>query len=430
MHRRIAAAIATAGLVAASLSAQEKPFYLHDGDRVVFYGDSITDQRMYTMIIETYAMTRYPGMTVEYTNSGWGGDRVSGGGGGPIDTRLQRDVVAYKPNVVTIMLGMNDAGYKAPTEELDKTYFDGMKYIVNTLRKDLPGVRLTAIQPSPYDNVTRPPAFPIQNNYIYNNALVAYGRWIANYGAANGITVADANTDFVKMLQKAFAKDPDTASKILPDHIHPSFGGHLMLAGQVLRAWDARPTVAAVTIDVKGSKASVKESEHTKISALDASNGVKWTELDDALPLPFTQWQSMWGGGPTVSLVVESSDLMTLLNEEPMAVKGLKPGVYALRIDGKQISTFSDVELANGVNLAPIVTPMSDQAFDVYQAVAQHNDLHFDRFRHVQVALDSDKFAEQSAASQAMDTLEAAVVKKARELAKPKSHTFELVPVS
>src|SRR5215471_13519666 len=87
-------------------------FSLKDGDRVVFYGDSITDQRLYTTFTETYVITRFPKMKVEFVHSGWGGDRVTGGGGGPIDRRLKRDVFAYKPTVMTIMLGMNDGGYR------------------------------------------------------------------------------------------------------------------------------------------------------------------------------------------------------------------------------------------------------------------------------------------------------------------------------
>src|SRR4051794_38094684 len=83
-------------------------FYLHDGDRVVFYGDSITDQRLYTTFTETFVVTRFPTMDVTFVHSGWGGDRVTGGGGGRIDRRLERDVFAYKPTVVTVMLGMND----------------------------------------------------------------------------------------------------------------------------------------------------------------------------------------------------------------------------------------------------------------------------------------------------------------------------------
>jgi len=59
-------------------------FYLKSGDRVVFYGDSITDQRLYTTFVETFVRTRFPGLNVSFVHSGWGGDRVTGGGGGPI----------------------------------------------------------------------------------------------------------------------------------------------------------------------------------------------------------------------------------------------------------------------------------------------------------------------------------------------------------
>jgi hypothetical protein len=54
-------------LAALSLSAQD--FYLKSGDTVVFYGDSITDQRLYTTFAETYAVTRFPtpaGAAIEY----------------------------------------------------------------------------------------------------------------------------------------------------------------------------------------------------------------------------------------------------------------------------------------------------------------------------------------------------------------------------
>ncbi|HNY39814.1 MAG TPA: hypothetical protein PKJ41_05450, partial [Bryobacteraceae bacterium] len=68
-------------LAIVSLAAQPV-FHLSDGDRVVFYGDSITDQRLYTTFVETYVRTRFPNMNVKFTHSGWGGDRVSGGGGG------------------------------------------------------------------------------------------------------------------------------------------------------------------------------------------------------------------------------------------------------------------------------------------------------------------------------------------------------------
>jgi len=73
---------------AKALAAPPGNFYLHDGDRVVFYGDSITDQRLYTTFVETYVITRFPQMKVSFVHSGVGGDRVTGGGAGAIDVRL------------------------------------------------------------------------------------------------------------------------------------------------------------------------------------------------------------------------------------------------------------------------------------------------------------------------------------------------------
>jgi hypothetical protein len=68
------------------------PFALKDGDKVVFYGDSITDQRLYAVFTETFILTRYPNLKISYVHSGWSGDRVTGGDGGPIDLRLERNV--------------------------------------------------------------------------------------------------------------------------------------------------------------------------------------------------------------------------------------------------------------------------------------------------------------------------------------------------
>jgi lysophospholipase L1-like esterase len=62
---------------------------------------------------EAYVSAHFPQLRVRFIHSGWGGDRVSGGAGGPIDQRLDRDVFAYRPTVVTILLGMNDGGYSS-----------------------------------------------------------------------------------------------------------------------------------------------------------------------------------------------------------------------------------------------------------------------------------------------------------------------------
>src|SRR5689334_4417565 len=59
-----------AGLAGTALAAEAPSFELKDGDRVVFYGDSITDQRLYTTFAETFAVTRFPQMNVTFVHSG------------------------------------------------------------------------------------------------------------------------------------------------------------------------------------------------------------------------------------------------------------------------------------------------------------------------------------------------------------------------
>jgi hypothetical protein len=53
-------------------------FYLHNGDRVLFYGDSITEQRYYPVAVETYVRTRFPNLKVSFIDSAVGGARVTG----------------------------------------------------------------------------------------------------------------------------------------------------------------------------------------------------------------------------------------------------------------------------------------------------------------------------------------------------------------
>src|SRR6185503_5682171 len=146
-------------IVAATSAATAQDFFLKDGDRVVFYGDSITDQRLYTTFAETYVLTRFPKLNVSFVHSGWGGDRVTGGGGGQVDLRLRRDVIANKPTVMTIMLGMNDGSYRAFDEKIFDTYAKGYQHIIDSVKKELSGIRITVIQPSPFDDVTQPPRF-------------------------------------------------------------------------------------------------------------------------------------------------------------------------------------------------------------------------------------------------------------------------------
>ena len=391
-------------------------FYLKDGDRVVFYGDSITDQRLYTTFVETYVVTRFPRLKVSFVHSGWGGDRVTGGGGGPIDARLRRDVIAYRPSVMTIMLGMNDASYRAYDAQIFNTYAEGYRHILSTVKSALPGIRVTVIQPSPFDDVTRPPQF----DGGYNAVLVRYGEFVKQVGEREGLTVADMSTPVVAALEKAKAADAELAQKIVPDRVHPGPGGHLLMAEALLKAWNAPATVTTVEIDAASKR--LVNAENATVAGLDNANGVAWTETDSALPMPVNL------NDPVVALAVRSADFVDALDREGLKVTGLSAPRYDLKIDGEEVGTFGKQQLEEGINLAVLPTPMAKQAMAVHELTLKHNNVHFARWREVQVPLETDPSSHKQGAIDALDRLESDLIGEQRAAAQPKARHYRLTP--
>jgi lysophospholipase L1-like esterase len=420
----LSALLALAALSAhAASSVTAAPFALHDNDTVVFYGDSITDQRMYTMLTELFVVTRYPKLNVTFVHSGWGGDRVTGGGGGPIDTRLERDVIAYHPSVMTIMLGMNDGNYANHTAANDTTYFEGYQHIIDSVRKSLPDLRLTLIGPSPFDDVTRP--FTLQPDG-YNAVMKRYSVWLDKYAHEHSLGYADLNTGVVAMLQKANGEDPALAQKIIPDRVHPAIAGHLIMAEQLLKAWRARPEVSEVTIDAARGK--VAETAFTTVTDFHAASPLVWTQTDEALPLPFAN-MLIADHDHTLSLAIKSSDVTQMLNQQPLRVTGLAPGHYKLTVDGDLLGTFGDSELAKGINLAILDTPMSRQALEVRDLTVKRIEVHQQRWRVFQVPLSTLGLPNLDETLKAMDGLDKELAVRQRAAAQPMPHVFQVTAV-
>lgn len=404
-------------LLALSLVARGADFYLHPNDVVVFYGDSITDQRLYTTYAETFIVTRYPKLPIRFVHSGWGGDRVTGGGGGPIDDRLKRDVLAYKPTVMTIMLGMNDGHYKAFDNETYRTFTDGYEHIIKAMKEAVPNLRITLIDPSPYDDFTRAPLF----EGGYNAVLLKYGEYLRTLAQRDRLDFADLNTRLVKALDRANSTDPANAVKIVPDRVHPHRSGHLLMAASLLEAWGATPTVTRVDID--GASAQVKESVNTSVSNVEAKGAVRWTQKDEALPMPVPM------NDPLVALAVKSSDFTQRFNQETLRVTGLDSSTYLLKINGRTIGSFTRENLAAGINLAEFDTPMMQQAAQVHDLTIKRADIHNIRWRQIQMPLQSMLPSRASAVEDNLDALDNDLAAIQRATAQPSSCQYELTPV-
>jgi lysophospholipase L1-like esterase len=414
--RKVLLAVWLVWLSLAGSAGARSDFYLKDGDRVVFYGDSITEQRLYTTYAETYVVTRFPRLNITFVHSGVGGDRVGGGWAGPIDLRLKRDVFAYRPTVMTIMLGMNDGSYRAFDPEIFKTYANGYQHMLDSIKSALPGIRVTLIQPSPYDDVTRPANF----EGGYNAVLVRYGQFVEELAQKEKLDTADLNASVVAALEKAKAANAETAKEIIRDRVHPGPGGHLLMAEALLKAWNAPALVTAVEIDA--AKVRPVRTDNTTVSDLKEANGLAWTQNDNALPMPLDSKDRV------LKLAVQSSDFLQALNQQPLKITGLKASRYLLKIDGDEVGTLSRDQLEQGVNLAELPTPMVKQAQAVHDLTLKHNNIHAVRWRELQVVLAQQPLPHLPQAMEALDNLEADLVAQQRATAQPKTRHYELLP--
>jgi lysophospholipase L1-like esterase len=394
-------------------------FGLHDGDRVVFYGDSITDQRLYSTFIEEYLLTRFPTWKMQWTQSGVSGDKVSGGGAGPIDLRIQRDILPYRPNIVTIMLGMNDGYYREPNAAIQKTYQDGYKSMVDTILAGAPGVKLTLIGPSPYDDVTHP-------TMHFNEVMQAYSEFDRAEAERTHQGFVDLNAPVVDVLQKVETAHPDLASRLIPDRVHPGEGVHWVMAENVLKAWHAPALVSSVTVDAHTAKTTdVQNASVTDLKREKKSDTLQWTEIENALPLPLP----LKGTDAITDLALEAGGVEEALDQETLTVTGLAAGDYALTIDDQPVASFTADALQHGVNLARIATPMLRQSQTLAWETEHRNQLERDLFTMVAGTQQHPEAAPEPQ-QQAMQQAVVSSIAQQQKDAQPTTHHFALKPAS
>lgn len=387
-------------------------FYLHDGDTVVFYGDSITEQNLYNQFVELYAATRFPFMRLRFFGAGVGGDRVTGGSGGPIDQRLERDVFSENPTVVTVMLGMNDGRYHPVTPDNDSIYVHGYEHLLESIREHVPGARVTLLGPSPYDDVTRPVRFAGGYNAVMQH-FAALDRDLAQKYAASFVNL---NPGVVEMLEKAQAFDPQVAKLLLPDRVHPEGLAHWVMAEELLKGWNAPALVSAVTIDTHLGE--VTEQRNVLVEHLEMNQAsVRWMETENALPLPLSRSNALQ------ALLFDLTDIEKELDEEPLRVTGLSAGRYELRIDGDLIGTFSADDLASGINLADYPTPMFHQAERVSWLVRDRDEAHY---IHLRMRVRKADPGLQSGGTDVMQAFEDSLADSIYAEAAPKEHVYTL----
>lgn len=394
-------------VIAAAISlAGTEAFSLKDGDRVLFYGDSITEQRLYTTYAETFVRTRYPNLKIDFIASGVGGDATWGGWTAASDERVRRDVKPENPTVITIMLGMNDGGYVPFDARIFGIFQEWYAKLLGWMKEAAPQARITLMDSPPYDDW----AHPDTEFKGYSDTVRRFGEHVKNLAEERKLGFVSINTPVTDFVKWALEKDPKRAASIAPDAIHPGPEGQFIIATQVLNHWNVNPVVSDVEINFANSK--VVQATKSKVSEL---KGFSWKQIDESLPYaveaPFTLSQTYLG-------------FHERWNRQIVKFRGLASGTYQLFIDGVMVKQADSAAWNQGVNLASAETPMLKQARKVAELVTLLSDARFTRWRQVEFLLKDLSTAKEAAS--ALRKVEAELKERIQKATQPKTYEYKL----
>jgi lipolytic enzyme, G-D-S-L len=330
-----------------------------DGQKISFVGDSITHGGYYQKFITLFYATRFPEMKLEYENRG-----ISGNSRHNLIARLDSDIMQPKPDIFTLMIGMNDVGRPWFTKEKRakdpksdeiiarraESYKKNMPFLIDALAKN--SQKTYVFSPSIFDETSNVKYAPSKG---LNAKLGEYGKICAD------IAKSRKNVEFVDMwgemtrinsvYQKCEGRD---VSIIGGDRVHPTNKGGFVMAAIFVKTFGETPYVSSAEItDDSKNKAFNCEISNVKYT----KKGATFDILEFALPMAIKDEEKK---------IARYVDFYNSLNRQILKVKKLNAGKYTLKIDGESVGIFSAKQLADGINLSEYDTPQIRRALKIY----------------------------------------------------------------
>lgn len=333
----------TAFVCSTSLFAQApaKKAELKKGVRVAVVGDSITEQKQYSKFIADYLTACYPDLDAHIVQFGWGGETAGG-----FLSRMDNDLMPFKPDVVTLCYGMNDGGYGSFNKGIGDRYQKPLKEIV----KKLKAANATVVVGSPgavddYFFGRGPNADGVTERSKVYNPTLAELRDIAHTIADDaGMPFANVHDAMIDSMRKAQSSDHLGGKYPVcgGDGVHPDANGQLVMAAAFLRAIKLDGDLGTVTVDFAGG--STAENGHKVASG----EGGKVVVESSRLPFAFTGDAKSANGTRSILPFLTFNDEF---NRFTLKVKNA-PADKLKVTWGKESKTFTKSELEKGINLA------------------------------------------------------------------------------
>src|SRR5579863_10199259 len=106
-------------------SPRASQLLLRRKDRLAICGDSITEQKMYSRIIEDYLTMCTPQLNVSVRQYGWSGEKAW-----QFLVRMTNDCLRFQPTIATTCYGMNDFEYRPYEDHVGRAYYTNTTGVV------------------------------------------------------------------------------------------------------------------------------------------------------------------------------------------------------------------------------------------------------------------------------------------------------------
>ncbi len=329
---------------------------LKSGDRLAIIGDSITEQKMYSRMMETYLTVCVPDLGVTVRQYGWSGERASGFLG-----RMTNDCLRFKPTIATTCYGMNDHEYRPYEERIGKTYAEKTQAILDSFKSN----NVRAVLGSPGCVGKMPSWVKTASGTVedLNLSLCTLRNIDVELAARNKVAFADV---FWPMYLASFATTQKYGTNYCvpgKDGVHPGWAGHTIMAYAYLRGLGLDGDIGQFTVDWKTGVASVSKG-HQLLYFKDGELQIKSSRYPFCATGSVDNDNSIRSG---MTLVPFNEDLNRLM----LVVKNADASKYKITW-GPESHSYSAKQLARGVNLAEdFVTNAFSEAFiKVDKAVA------------------------------------------------------------
>jgi hypothetical protein len=348
---------------------QPSGLVLQKGDRLAICGDSITEQKMYSRIIEDYLTVCVPELQVTARQYGWSGEKAPG-----FLNRMTNDVLRFKPTIATTCYGMNDHEYRTYEERIGETYRTSQTAVVDAFKAANVRVILGSA-----GCVGKVPAWQKERSYTVDELN-------QNLGTLRNIDIAIAKSEgsgfadvFWPMLNagaEAHERYGTNYNICGGDGVHPGWAGHTVMAYAFLKAMGLSGDLGTFTVDLKNNKMNAPEG-HEVLSGNNGEFQIKSSRYPFCSCEPEGAKHYPVCGKDDVSHDDNIRSAMTLipfnqdLNRLTLIVKNGTAQNYRVTW-GAESKTFSGGQLKKGVNLAAefAVNPFAEAFAKVDAAVA------------------------------------------------------------